>query len=117
MKCGDTIHYKNIFIIVIIKTYMNTSQTLLITITIIIIIMALWFLYNLQISDAELQGDCFVRKRNFILVGGALLIAIVIIFATVSTFSNEKFIYTTQPTTETEEEEKENNDFDPNIIT
>lgn len=91
---------------------MNTSQTLIITMTIIIIIMALWFLYNLQISDAELQGDCFVRKRNFILIGGALLIAIVMIFTTVSTFSNEKFIYTM-----TETEEEEINDFDPNIIT
>lgn len=97
---------------------MNTSQTLIITMTIIIIIMALWFLYNLQISDAELQGDCFVRKRNFILIGGALLIAIVMIFTTVSTFSNEKFIYTTQPTANmTETEEEEINDFDPNIIT
>jgi hypothetical protein len=66
--------------------------------------MALWFLYNLQISDAELQGDCFVRKRNFILIGGALLIAIVMIFATVSTFSKEKFIYSAAAKEEEEEE-------------
>ena len=97
---------------------MNTSQTLILTFTIIIIILALWFLYHLQLSDAEFQGGCFVRKRNFILIGGALLAATAVLFAIFSMFSKEKFIYTAQPTaTMTETEEEEIDDFDPNIIT
>jgi hypothetical protein len=84
---------------------MNTSPTL-IAITILIFIAALWFLYDLQLRDAELQGNnCFVSKRNFILIGGAILAAIAMIFAIGSMFSKEKFIYSASPVESEEDEE------------